>query len=45
MATERTSPIPEAPKENFARGLFQVDMPELGSPIRGKVRDSWVIDE
>ncbi|OGH12586.1 MAG: hypothetical protein A2857_04480 [Candidatus Levybacteria bacterium RIFCSPHIGHO2_01_FULL_36_15] len=45
MATERTSPTPEAPKENFARGLLQVDMPEFGTPMRGKVRDSWIIDE
>src|SRR5688572_6711105 len=32
------------PGENFSRGLFQVDIPELGEPFRGKVRDNWVID-
>lgn len=31
--------------ENFTRGLFQVEIPELGAPIRGKVRDNWIIKE
>lgn len=35
----------EAPEENFSRGLFQVEIPELGTPIRGKIRDIWTIDE
>lgn len=33
------------PSENFSKGLFRVDIPELGEPIRGKVRDSWVINK
>lgn len=45
MTAERKSPIPETPIENFSRGLFQVDISELGIPIRGKVRDIWVIDD
>lgn len=36
---------PQAPKENFSRGLFSVEIPQLGEPIRGKVRDIWVIDK
>ncbi|MDP2586108.1 MAG: phosphoribosylaminoimidazolesuccinocarboxamide synthase [Candidatus Levybacteria bacterium] len=34
--------ISQAPKENFSRGLFQIEIPELGKPIEGKVRDSWI---
>lgn len=45
MSVERRLPIPETPIENFARGLIQVEIPELGAPIRGKVRDSWIVDE
>lgn len=34
-----------APRENFARGITHVDIPQLGAPtLRGKVRDNWVID-
>lgn len=29
--------------KNFSKGLFQVDIPELGEVIRGKVRDNWII--
>lgn len=36
--------IPEAPAENFAKGIWQVEIPELGVPIKGKVRDIWVVD-
>ena len=43
MSAERTLSFPGTPEENFSRGLLQVDIPELGDPIRGKVRDSWVI--
>ena len=35
----------DTPKENFAGGLLQVDLPELGQPIRGKVRDIWVVGQ
>lgn len=31
--------------KNFSKGLFQVDIPELGESIRGKVRDNWVIED
>lgn len=31
--------------ENFSRGLYQVEIPELGEPFRGKVRDNWVIEK
>lgn len=41
MSAERLVPQ-EAPRENFARGLSQVEIPQLGEPIKGKVRDSWV---
>ncbi|MDO8650485.1 MAG: phosphoribosylaminoimidazolesuccinocarboxamide synthase [Candidatus Berkelbacteria bacterium] len=29
---------------NFSRGIYEVDIPELGKPTRGKVRDNWVIE-
>jgi len=32
----------EAPKENFSKGLYSVNIPELGESNKGKVRDSWV---
>ncbi len=32
------------PTKNFSRGLFKIDIPELGKPLRGKVRDSWIIN-
>jgi phosphoribosylaminoimidazole-succinocarboxamide synthase len=32
----------DVPLENFARGLRGLEIPELGDPVRGKVRDSWV---
>ena len=32
------------PAENLSEGIFQVDIPKLGKPIRGKVRDNWVIN-
>lgn len=46
MAAEKpTFTTPEVPAENFARGLRQVDLPpEFGTAIRGKVRDSWVVE-
>lgn len=31
--------------ENFSRGLYRVEIPELGEPFRGKVRDNWVIEK
>jgi len=34
----------KAPQENFSRGLFEVDIPELGPKIQGKVRDMWIVD-
>lgn len=45
MSAERKLSTPETPIENSSRGLFQVEIPELGIPIKGKVRDSWVIGE
>jgi phosphoribosylaminoimidazole-succinocarboxamide synthase len=33
----------DAPQENFSRGLLCVSIPELDEPIRGKVRDNWVV--
>jgi len=33
------------PKDNYARGLLGVELPELGKPTKGKVRDSWVIQK
>ena len=35
--------VPEPPRENFARGLAGVEIPELGTAIHGKVRDNWVV--
>lgn len=43
MMGERLSVPQEAPRENFSRGLFRVEIPELGKPIEGKVRDSWIV--
>lgn len=45
MSLEKRLPIGDTPQENFSRGLLQVDLPELGHPIRGKVRDIWVVGE
>jgi len=36
--------VPEPPRENFARGLRGVEIPELGNAIHGKVRDNWVVE-
>jgi phosphoribosylaminoimidazole-succinocarboxamide synthase len=35
----------EAPDQNFSKGLMSVEIPELGSPIKGKVRDCWIINK
>lgn len=43
MSPERNLPVADAPAENFSRGLFQVEIPALGTPIRGKVRDIWTV--
>ena len=43
MATESRI-NPEGPKENFSRGLFEVQIPELGSATHGKVRDMWRVE-
>lgn len=40
---ERSLPA-GAPPENFANGLFQTDIQRLGTPERGKVRDSYGIE-
>lgn len=29
---------------NYARGLYKIDIEELGRPFRGKVRDNWVVE-
>lgn len=45
MTAERKNFLtPEPPRENFARGLRKIDIPELGPAIRGKVRDSWILN-
>ena len=44
MSVERKLSISEAPSENFSRGLLEVEIPELGPKISGKVRDIWVSD-
>lgn len=44
MSAERLQ-YHEAPKENFSKGLSGVEIPELGAPIKGKVRDSWVFEK
>lgn len=39
-------PTPEPPRENFARGLFTVDISELRVPkTQGKVRDIWIVEK
>lgn len=44
MLPPETRPsIPGVPRENFSRGLLQVEIPELGIPIKGKVRDNWIV--
>ena len=35
----------ETPSQNFSRGLMSVEIPKLGAPIKGKVRDCWVINK
>lgn len=45
MPVERPLGPQEAPEENFSRGLFQVELLQLGEPIKGKVRDSWIFDK
>lgn len=46
MTVEKGSlPVPEAPRQNFARGLYEAEIPELDSPKKGKVRDSWIIGD
>ena len=32
------------PNSNFSKGISQVEIPELGTPFRGKVRENWVIE-
>lgn len=44
MSAERLVPQ-EAPRENFSKGLYRVEIPELGEPIEGKVRDSWIFKD
>ncbi len=41
--SERELPRIEAPQENYNYGLKEVEIPELGPAIKGKVRDSWII--
>lgn len=43
MTAENRQGFP-TPAENFRGGLLQVEIPELREPIRGKVRDCWVVD-
>jgi phosphoribosylaminoimidazole-succinocarboxamide synthase len=45
MITKETLLSQDTPIENYSRGLLRVEIPELGNPIRGKVRDNWVIGE
>lgn len=45
MTAEQRLPIGDTPRENFLRGMLQVDLPEFGIPTRGKVRDIWVVGE
>lgn len=46
MTPDNRAPISlDAPRENFAGGIYQVNIPELGDPSRGKVRDNWIIGE
>src|SRR3989338_8252016 len=33
------------PRWNSSRGLMGVEIPELGVPIKGKVRDCWIINK
>lgn len=37
--------IEGAPAENFAGGLFEVSLPELGERKKGKVRDTYVVGD
>ena len=43
MSAERLF-FPGAREENFFRGLSNVEIPELGEPIKGKVRDGWSVE-
>lgn len=31
--------------KNFSKGLSQIDIPELGESVRGKVRDNWIVEK
>jgi phosphoribosylaminoimidazole-succinocarboxamide synthase len=44
MSAEKIN-TPHTPKENFSKGLFQVEIPKLGEPKREKVRDIWVLGD
>lgn len=44
MSPEQKPSVPNPPQENFRNGLLEVNIPELGNPIRGKVRDCWVVE-
>jgi phosphoribosylaminoimidazole-succinocarboxamide synthase len=35
----------EMPSQNSSRGLLSVEIPELGTPIKGKVRDCWIVNK
>lgn len=46
VAENPTFATPEVPKENFARGLLTVDIPELGhKEDQTKVRDIWIVEK
>lgn len=35
--------LSETPSQNFSKGLMNAEIPELGVPVKGKVRDCWII--
>lgn len=46
MAAERPAfSASEIPPENFARGLFEVVIPELSTKTEGKVRDIYIVEK
>lgn len=45
MAERRQYTPDDTPKDNYSRGLLHAELPELGEPTKGKVRDSWVVQK
>lgn len=45
MTSEHEAKIRAIPRENLNSGVVGVEIPKLGEPIKGKVRDIWTVGE